>query len=125
MDIAPIVVSAKDAQRILAVGNSKFYQLVAEGKIRRIKIGRRSVFRLEDLHQFVDSCPADGGASVSLPGSATRASRPPAREAASTPPTEKSADSETGHTLNFDGCLVDDEDLKPVAFLKKEGRNDS
>lgn len=76
MDFAPIVVSSKDAQRILAVGNSKFYQLVAEGKIRRIKIGRRSVFRLEDLHRFVDSCPADGGASVSLPGSATRCLAP-------------------------------------------------
>jgi excisionase family DNA binding protein len=51
----PKTVSAKDAARLIGVGKTKFFQLVAEGKLRAVRLGLRKVYRVKDLEQFVNN----------------------------------------------------------------------
>ena len=47
-----------------SIGRSKFYQEVAEGRIRLRKIGRKSVITLTDANKWLDDLPEAGGRHV-------------------------------------------------------------
>jgi len=45
----------KDAQHALSIGNTKFYELVNEGKLKVVKIGSASFVPDESLRAYVAS----------------------------------------------------------------------
>ena len=58
--IEPLLVSHNEAARLLGIGRTTFYQLCSSGRIgpMAIKFGRRSLFRLDELREWVTAdCP--------------------------------------------------------------------
>ena len=58
--IEPLLVSHNEAARLLGIGRTTFYQLCSSGRIgpMAIKFGRRSLFRLDELREWVATdCP--------------------------------------------------------------------
>ncbi|MDE2446492.1 MAG: excisionase family DNA-binding protein [Alphaproteobacteria bacterium] len=53
--IEPLLVPVNDGAKIIGAGRSKFYELVAEGKIPLIKLGRKSLVSVAALKEFADS----------------------------------------------------------------------
>lgn len=43
----------KEAHQYLNIGKTKFYDLIKEGKIKPIKIGKRTLIDPEDLKTFI------------------------------------------------------------------------
>jgi excisionase family DNA binding protein len=58
----PITIAVKDAQQALGVGRTTIFSLLAEGRLQRLKIGRRTVIPTESLRAFVAELAA--GAEV-------------------------------------------------------------
>ncbi|TAL26931.1 MAG: DNA-binding protein [Nitrospirae bacterium] len=48
------LMTVKDALEHLKIGRTKFYSLIGEGKIRTVKIGKRTLLDPLDLKQFVE-----------------------------------------------------------------------
>ena len=58
--IEPLLVSPDEAAGLLEIGKTTFYQLCSSGRIgpMAIKFGRRSLFRLDKLREWVSAdCP--------------------------------------------------------------------
>ena len=58
--IEPLLVSPDEAARLLGIGKTTFYQFCSSGRIgpMAIKFGRRSLFRLDELREWVAAdCP--------------------------------------------------------------------
>lgn len=53
-EILPIFVSVETACELLSVKRTHIYELIAEEKLRPVKLGRRTVFRYADLVAFAD-----------------------------------------------------------------------
>ncbi len=53
-DVDTILVSVDDAMKLLAVGRTTIYQLVADGEIPAAKLRGRRVFRRRDIEQFAE-----------------------------------------------------------------------
>lgn len=51
----PILVSAKEAARLLGIGRTTLYELMADGSITPVRIRRCVRFTLGELERFVDS----------------------------------------------------------------------
>ena len=43
IDLKPILLKQKDAQRIIGVGNTKWFELVKAGKVRVVEVGGRKM----------------------------------------------------------------------------------
>lgn len=59
----------REAAEVLAISRSRFYELIAEGKIRILKEGARTLVRRSELERYLDGL--DGGSgddSQALPG---------------------------------------------------------
>lgn len=52
----PLVVRIPDACRLLGVGRSKLYELIAGGKIEAVKIGANRLILLASVKAFVEAC---------------------------------------------------------------------
>ena len=52
------LVSIADAQKQLSLGKTYVYQLLAEGKIPAVKIGKRTCIRSSDLNKFIEGLDA-------------------------------------------------------------------
>jgi len=50
----PLLYSIQDATRLLSVGRSSLYYLIAAGKIRPLKIGRRTLIPAQELQRFIE-----------------------------------------------------------------------
>ena len=48
-----LLVSIHDGAAMLSIGRSKMYQLIAEGKVTTVTIGRRCLIRCESIRDFV------------------------------------------------------------------------
>lgn len=48
-----LTVTVQAAQAAIGIGNTKFYELVAEGRIKTIKVGRRTLVRTDSLRELV------------------------------------------------------------------------
>ena len=49
----PLLVTIPDAARILAVGRSTLYELINEGRLRPVHIGRSVRIPIDELREFV------------------------------------------------------------------------
>jgi len=52
--VKPLLVTVKQAQALISLGNTKFYELVNDGKIRTTKIGRRTLVNYADLEALTE-----------------------------------------------------------------------
>jgi excisionase family DNA binding protein len=62
--IEPLLISASDAAQLLGISRSKYYELYNSGRlgVLPIKLGRRSLWRVSDLKEWVENgCKARGG----------------------------------------------------------------
>ncbi|UUL83442.1 helix-turn-helix domain-containing protein [Sphingomonas qomolangmaensis] len=51
----PITVSVEEAKRVLGIGTTKIYELMAEGHLKRVKLGRRTLIRTDSIRQLVEA----------------------------------------------------------------------
>ncbi len=49
----PLLVGVDDAKRILGIGRTLLFQLARDGELARVKIHSRTLFRYEDLREYV------------------------------------------------------------------------
>ena len=49
----PLLVSIADATRVIGVGKSKFYEIIAKRELSVIKLGRKSLIAVDDLRACV------------------------------------------------------------------------
>ena len=54
----PRLLGVEDTARMLGLGLSSVYNLIARGELDAIKIGDRSLIRVETVNQFIASRPA-------------------------------------------------------------------
>lgn len=52
---APLTVRVETAMRMIGLGRTKFYELIGEGEIETIKVGRSTLVIVESLRAFVQS----------------------------------------------------------------------
>jgi excisionase family DNA binding protein len=50
--------SVGDAAKALGLGRSKTYQLIGEGELTTVQIGRRRLIRIESLRSFAEKLAA-------------------------------------------------------------------
>jgi excisionase family DNA binding protein len=50
-----------EAAEVLAISRSRFYELVAEGRIRTLKEGARTLVRRSELERYLDELDVRGG----------------------------------------------------------------
>ena len=55
MGMDKLLYSINEAIQMLSVGRSVVYELIADGKIRVVKIGRRTLITRDELERFVQS----------------------------------------------------------------------
>lgn len=53
-NFSPLTVSVKRAARELNIGRTKVYELINEGQLKTIKIGRRTLVTMSSIHALVD-----------------------------------------------------------------------
>lgn len=51
----------REAAEVLAISRSRFYELVAEGRIRTLKEGARTLVRRSELERYLDALEGRGG----------------------------------------------------------------
>jgi excisionase family DNA binding protein len=56
----PIAVSPAEAARMLGLGKTKLYSLLAENQLTSIKIGARRLIRVSAIEAFLDRLAAEG-----------------------------------------------------------------
>jgi excisionase family DNA binding protein len=54
----PFAVNIPEASRLLSSSRSKIYELVAQKKLRIIKLGGKSLIAVDDIRAFIDSLKA-------------------------------------------------------------------
>lgn len=57
-DVNPLAFSPIDGARQLSIGRTQIYKLIAEGRLRTIKLGRRTLIRASELQAFLDRLEA-------------------------------------------------------------------
>ena len=55
MGMDKLLYSVSEATQMLSVGRSVVYELIADGKIHVVKIGRRTLIARDELERFVQS----------------------------------------------------------------------
>ena len=73
-DLRPLLISVEQAARLLGVGRTTLYELVRQGEVTPVKIGRAVRFPLEEIEGFVARL-RDGASSSSPAGRAALAAR--------------------------------------------------
>lgn len=56
VSVEPLLLSVVDAARVLGVGRTKLYELIAAGDIEVVRIGRAVRVPIAALREFVDHC---------------------------------------------------------------------
>ena len=51
----PITVTVDGAKKALGIGQTKIYELIGEGRLATIKIGRRTLVKTESIRQLVEA----------------------------------------------------------------------
>lgn len=51
----PVTTSVDDAAKALGIGRTKLYELVAEGRLKALKIGRRTLILVASIHALIDN----------------------------------------------------------------------
>ncbi len=53
-------ISINDAVRTFGIGRTKLYELIRNGDIEAVKLGRRTLIRTASAREFIDSLPRAG-----------------------------------------------------------------
>ena len=56
----------REAADVLAISRSRFYELVAQGQIRILKAGARTLVRRQELERYLDRLEASSSQEVRL-----------------------------------------------------------
>lgn len=51
----PITVTINDTARALGLGRTSIYALIREGRLEAIKMGRRTLIKVESIHRLIAS----------------------------------------------------------------------
>lgn len=54
----PITVTVANAKAALGIGTTKLYELISEGQLQTVKLGRRTLIRTSSIHALVDKLAA-------------------------------------------------------------------
>jgi excisionase family DNA binding protein len=54
----PITVTVQGARQALGIGTTKLYELIGSGKLRTVKLGRRTLVRTDSIRELVDMLEA-------------------------------------------------------------------
>lgn len=49
----PLTVTVANARKALGIGTTKIYELIGEGQLRTVKIGRRTLVRTDSIYALV------------------------------------------------------------------------
>jgi excisionase family DNA binding protein len=49
----PLTVTVAGARNALGIGTTKIYELIGEGRLQTVKIGRRTLIRTDSIHALV------------------------------------------------------------------------
>jgi excisionase family DNA binding protein len=52
-DLKPLAVSVRAGRALIGVGNSKFYELIADGKIKTVKCGSKTLVIYQSLEKLI------------------------------------------------------------------------
>ena len=50
----PVTVTIAGARNALGIGTTKIYELIGNGRLRTVKLGRRTLIRTESIHALVE-----------------------------------------------------------------------
>ena len=53
----PALRSTKDTQRMLGIGHTKLYELLAQGRLTALKIGRKTLITDESIERLIGEAP--------------------------------------------------------------------
>ncbi len=59
--ISPLAVSVAEAVRMIGLGRTTLYAVIAAGKLKTRKCGRRTLIETESLRQFIAELPESDG----------------------------------------------------------------
>ena len=51
----PVATSINGAARALSVGRTSIYELIKQGRLETVKLGRRTLVRVESIRRLVDA----------------------------------------------------------------------
>ena len=52
----PITVTVEGARKALGLGTTKIYELIGQGSLRTIKVGRRTLITTESIRALAEAC---------------------------------------------------------------------
>jgi excisionase family DNA binding protein len=58
--VEPLLLDVREAASVLGIGRSTLYELIADGEIEVVHIGRAARVPVAALHEFVDRCRTSG-----------------------------------------------------------------
>lgn len=58
MQIDPVLVNTETAGRMLGIGKTTLFSLFNEGKLRRVKLGKKTLVPVESIREFAASLEA-------------------------------------------------------------------
>ena len=50
----PITVTVDGARKALGIGTTKIYELIGSGRLRSVKLGRRTLIRTESIRNLIN-----------------------------------------------------------------------
>jgi len=56
----PIAISINDAAKVLGLGRTSIYAMIADGRLEAFKVGRRKLVRVESIKRLVAKPEYDG-----------------------------------------------------------------
>ena len=59
----PLLVGIDESCKLLSIRRSYLYDLINQGRLRPVKLGRRTLFRYSDLVAFADAALAEEAAA--------------------------------------------------------------
>ncbi|MFA6125626.1 helix-turn-helix domain-containing protein [Sphingomonas sp.] len=64
--LQPIAVRVKEACRLTGIGRSKFYELIADGRIEIVKVGAMTLVPIDSLRSLIDRSRQGGKVGTSI-----------------------------------------------------------
>lgn len=69
--MSPVTVTVADAKNALGIGTTMIYELIGKGRLRTVKLGRRTLISTESIYALVEHQPGLGSRRRAEPASNT------------------------------------------------------